>query len=362
MASIYKRKKSSYWWIKYRDPQTGKIVQESTNFKNEGPDTRRAMELAATKTFFEKNTVGAIEGKWGNWVVEFITQNTKGRSTERYLSAWRTIRMFLEEENIISPRDVTYKNCSAYATWRIQPDPKKGKHKCGVNTAALEFKIFRWIMREAVKRDYCTSNPAREVVLKRAERKLFPDLDDDTLQKIYAAILTEPEPDQTRFLRSFAISLFQGVRLAETNVNPTTDAKLDADPPTIQFLQKGGRKRIKPIHPQLIPLFRRLQAEKATETYNLGATKKGPRRWGNKWTKFWLRHNLKDEDAATCFHSLRITVENVLREAGIEQRVRESYLSHEHGSGDVNARYDRVKTREMISCHKPLERPWLKLV
>lgn len=56
-----------------------------------------------------------------------------------------------------------------------------------------------------------------------------------------------------------------------------------------------------------------------------------------------------------------MTVENVLREAGIEQRVREVYLGHEHGSQEVNAAYDRVKLREMLACHAPLSRLWLKL-
>ena len=360
MASLFKQRDSTFWWVKFRD-RTGKICRQSTGFRHTiGADTRKAQELEARKTLEERQTPAGLPGRWDDWVEDFITAAVAGRTRERYLTAWRTLRMFLEEFKIAAPREVTYQNCSGYVTWRCVPDKRKGKYQCGKNTAILEFKILRWIMREAVKRDYCTGNPAREVVLKREPRKLFPDLEDATLQKIYAAILTESKPMQACYLHSFAISLLHGVRLNETNINPMTDVKLAATPPTIRFVQKGGRERIKPLHPQLVPMFQKLQEDKATETYPMERTKNGRMRWGNRWTKFLLRHGFKDDDGATCFHSLRVTVENVLREGGVEQRVRESYLTHEH-SADVNARYDRVKLREMLACHAPLNRPWLKV-
>jgi integrase len=255
---------------------------------------------------------------------------------------------------------VTYKFCCTYTGWRIIPDKRKGKYKAGKNTAILEFKIFRWLMREAVKREYCTGNPAREVVLKKEPRKEFPDLTDQQLQEIWQAIGEEPdETNRIRLQRSFAISLLHGVRLNETNPNPLTDVDLTSDIPTITFRQKGGRTRIKPLHPQLVPLFTRLKKEKAAQTYPM-ASDAGRLRWSDRWTQFWDRRGFKTKIPNVCFHSLRVTVENVLREASIEQRVREFYLSHEHGK-DINARYDRVKVREMLACHAPLNRNWLEV-
>lgn len=362
MASLYKQKDSKIWWIKYRDPQSGKIVRKSTGFRIDlGADKRRADELEAQKTLAEKQEAAGTPGKWDSWVIPFIKANTSGRTTERYLTIWRTFRMFLEEYGVSCPRQVTYDFCSKYVPWREKPDKRKGKYKAVKNTAILEFKIFRWIMREAVLRGFCTGNPAREVVLKREPRKLFPDYTDEQLKKIYNAANSEPEPDRTCYLRCFAIALLHGVRLNETNVNPMADVKLAGEIPTIRFFQKGRRERIKPLHPQLIPLFAKLQEGKFTETYPMDREGQGRIRWGNRWTKFFIRHKLKDEDPNACFHSLRVTVENVLRESGVEQRVRESYLSHEHGNDDTNARYDRVKIREMVACHKPLERHWLAI-
>ena len=366
MASLYQQIKSPFWWIKFRDPATGKTLRQSTGLRiGVGPDTRKAQELEANKTLSERQPgqariSGPVAGKWSTWVTDFITDQTTDRTTERYLSAWRTLRMFLDENKIAAPREVTYENASSYLKWRSTPDHQNGKYEASKNTAILEFKIFRWLLREAVKRGYCTSNPAREVVVKKAPRKIFPDYTDQQLKAIQDAIDTEPEPDRTNFQRSFAISLLHGVRLNETNVNPMNDVNLASEIPTIRFFQKGGKERFKPLHPQLIPLFTTLQAQKSKDTYPMPRLAKGRLKWGNRWTKFWLRHGIKTGNPNACFHSLRITVENVLREAGVPKEIRESYLSHEHGNADVNAAYDRVKVREMLTCHAPLNRSWLK--
>jgi len=362
MASLYKRPRSPFWWVKFRNPKTCNIEYKSTGCRiGVGADTRRAEEIEAQRTLAERQAPVGAPGKWDSWVTDFIKREVEGRTQERYLTAWRMLRMFLDEHGIIGPGHLTYQNCSNYLAWRAVPDKRNGKYSAGKNTAILEFKLLRWLMREAVRQGWASGNPAREVVLKREPRKLFPDYSDEQLKTIYEAIQREPEPERTCYLRAFAIALLHGVRLNETNVNPMTDVQLHAEIPTIRFLQKGGRERIKPLHPQLMPLFKQLQEEKATTAYPLDKTKAKRVRWGNRWTKFFLRHGFKDSDPNACFHSLRVTVENVLREAGIEQRVREYYLSHEHGSGDTNARYDRVKLREMLACHGPLQRIWLVL-
>jgi len=364
MASLYKRDETTILWIKYRDPESGKIIRESTGCHYDNSvELRRARELEATRTLAETKSKTATKagGEWDTWVATWITGSVSGRSQERYLSGWKTIRLFLTENDIPAPMFVTYQNCSGYVEWRAAPDIKNGKYKAGKNTAILEFKLFRQIMGEAVRRGFCQGNPAREVILKRAPKKQFSDIEDARLQEIFKAIDLEADPDQTCFKRSLGIASYQGVRLNETNVNPMRDVNLVNKPPTITFTQKGDRKRTKPIHPELIPLFTRLQKAKATETYPMERTPNGRMRWGNRWTKFLRRHGFKETDPCLCFHSSRVMVENCLREAGIEQRVREFYLSHEHGDDDVNARYDRVKIREMLVCHAPLKRPWLKL-
>ncbi len=379
MASKYKRPGSAYWWINYKDPADRLIKRKSTGFKiGVGADTRRADEMVAQWTLKERQCHGTTADEaWVKWVTDFINDpkhKFSHRTTERYLTGWRVLRMFLEEREVAIPRQLTYQNCSDYLDWRMKPDKRKGKYKAGTNTAILEFKLLRWLMREAVRRGYSSGNIAREVVLKRDKAKIFPDYTDEELQAIWKAIGEEPEPMRTCFQRSFAIALLQGVRLNETNVHPMKHVSLNvvsfkghaAPVSTITFIQKGDRERVKPLHPQLVPLFTKLQSKKAGETYPLErftqGINKGRLKWGNRWTKFFVRHGFKETNPNGCFHSLRVTVENVLREADIAKEVREYYLTHEHESDDdVNAGYDRVKVREMLACHEPLNRPWLEV-
>ena len=360
MASLYKQATSKFWWIKYRNPANGKIVRESTRYQfGVGPDTRKAMEMVAERTLKERQAPAGNPGRWDTWVADYIREQVSGGTQRGYLISWNTVRMFLEEHAVSAPRELTYTICTKYVPWRLQTDRPNGKYHAGRNTAINEIKLLRWIMREAVRRDYAAGNPARELAVKRAPRRLYPDLTDAQLQRIYQAIQSEAEPRRTSFLRCFAVSILQGVRLNETNVNPMTDVTFDGEFPTIRFLQKGKRLRIKPLHTQLQPLFHRLRESGATSTYMLG-TGSVAGRWNSEWTKFFQRHQINQDIPNVCFHSMRVTVENVLREAGIEQRVREAYLTHEHCK-DVNAAYDRVKLRELLACQPPLSRPWLEL-
>ena len=360
MASLYKQTTSKFWWIKYRNPETGTILRESTRYRfGIGAETRKALELVAERTLKERQAPAGNPGRWDTWVADYIREQVSGSTQRGYLISWNTLRMFLHEHEVTAPRELTYTLCTKYVPWRLQSDLRKGKYRAGRNTAIHEIKLLRWIMREAVRRDYAAGNPARELVVKRAPRRLYPDLTDAQLQQIYHAIHTESEPRRTRLERSFAISLLQGVRLNETNVNPMTDVSFDGDFPTIRFLQKGKRIRIKPLHPQLQPLFQRLRAAGATITYAV-SDNSDTGRWNSDWTRFFRRHALNEAIPNVCFHSLRVTVENTLREGGIEHRVRETYLTHEHCK-DVNAAYDRVKLRELLACHPPLARTWLVL-
>jgi hypothetical protein len=92
-------------------------------------------------------------------------------------------------------------------------------------------------------------------------------------------------------------------------------------------------------------------------------------KWNTAWHNFFthkpdheIHFKKRDGLEHICFHSLRVTVENVMREAGVPKEIREMYLTHEHErAGDVNAEYDRVKLREMLVCHAHLRRDWLQL-
>lgn len=362
MASLYKRNNSPFWWIKYRDAKG--VHRESTGFRvGVGPDTRAARELEAKRSLAECSAPKyEREAGWNFWVEKTLHEKYDGRSRERYLTAWRSLKMFLDEKQILTPAQITYDLCEQYVPWRLIPDTPNGKYRCSRNTANLEFKLLRWLLKKAVQKGFCPANPAREVELKRAEKKLFLEFEAEHEQLIWTGIANEDEPARTALRRSFLVSRYHGVRLNETNVNPMLDVKLTTDTDgtvtgTILFRQKRARKRIKPLHPDLIPLFQKLQRAGANFTYP-----PWPHGWGNRWTKFFRRIGLQSDDPNQryCFHSLRVTVQNLLRRAGIPKELREMYLTHERiHEEDSNRIYDRFKDAELRKCHAPLSRRWI---
>ena len=361
MASIYKRTNcdgnvsSPFWWVKFRCPTTSKIFRESTGFlHSNGADTRRAKEVEAIKTLAERRSSNTKSSeRWDAWVKQFITERYKHQPTSmtRYDSAWRTLRMYLDEIEVSTPRLLLYIHCTDYLTWREKPDKKNGKYNAGRNTAILELKFLALVMKEAVRRGFAQGNPCRELELKRAETKKFPQYDDNDIQMIVDGIQKEPKAKKDFLWLSFLIAYYHGVRINETNVNPTRDVRLTPGCGTITFHQKGGKVRTKPLHPELRLQFEPLIKRKATETFPK------PKSFPKEWFKFLTRCGMKAVKPESCFHSLRVTVQNRLRRAGINKEIRKAYLSHD-GKDDVNELYDRIEPDEMLVCHTPLNRTW----
>ena len=102
-------------------------------------------------------------------------------------------------------------------------------------------------------------------------------------------------------------------------------------------------------------MFTELQARRATETFPQ------PKSFAKEWHNFLHRCGLKATKPDACFHSLRVTVQNRLRRAGVPKEIRKAYLSHD-GRDDVNELYDRIDdgpdVDEMLVCHAPLNRTW----
>jgi integrase len=277
--------------------------------------------------------------------------------------------MYLEEINVTMPRQLTYAHCIGYLTWRKTPDARIGKYAAGHNTAVLELKFLALVMKHAVRSGFAPGNPCRELDLKREPARKYPQLKDHDIQMIVDGIQAEP-PEKRAFLwPSFLIAYYHGVRLVETYLNPRTQVKLYPQHDgrrvgAITFFQKGNKKRVKPLHPELRALlFDDLLKAKAGVSFPL------PKSFAKEWHNFFHRCGLKALKPNVCFHSFRVTVQNRLRRAGVPKEVRKAYLSHD-GQDDVNARYDRIDDEdfglddfdmidEMLACHAPLNRTWV---
>jgi integrase len=349
MASIYPKERSPFWFIRYRDPKTGRTVDCSTKLRrNDVDQTRQAKRLRAQWEEKELASPRVKTGEaWEAWVPDFLKASysasplTELRST----SIWAALRGYLKAKGILSARTLTREHCLNYITWR-QSDGvfEQGLRKVRHNTALLELKFLSRIMREAVNRGLAGANPAAQLGIKRAKAKEKPEICDDEVAIIEAALISPDEtrrPYNTAMQIAWKIALLQVVRLTETCI-PLSRVNLEER--TITFDIKGGREHTSLLHPELVQLFERLKAEKLTHSFEM------PKWWSKRWGYFFKRHKLKH----ITFHCTRVTGVTRLRRQGVDERIAMEYVGH--SSELVHRTYQRKRKDDQISAVNALSR------
>lgn len=352
MASLYKRKKSPYFWLKFKD-SAGRIKQVSTKCRyGIAPEVGRARRMAAEKSLAELSygpTGGNAQENWECWVDSFLntTYGASGTGTlERYRNSWRCLSLFFKERKVFAPNMVTRKMCFEYVGWRTTPNLKNGKYKAGRNSALLDLKILRIIMNEAVERDYCQGNPCVKLKIKRARGKVKPEYAQAHIDLIRQKIAqVKDDGDQAFFSLSFEIAYHQGCRLAETSLNPMTDVDLTAG--KITFRIKGNREHVTMLHPKLVPLFERLRSERRTITWRTpdGAARQWP---SIRWYRFLQKCGIKAALPGACFHSLRVTASTNMARAKVPENLAMQYIGH--ASTTVQRGYQRIRPEDLSDC------------
>lgn len=358
MASLYKRPRSPYWWIKCRDtapesPTFGKTIFFSSGLRiGIGPDTRAARQRAADITSAERKMTGGNPAEaWSGWVPDYLSVYCKVPITlTRYKTIWRTLCLYLTEKGIDLPRQLTRARCLDYMTWRLKPDTAHGKYRAVWNTARLELKILSLIMGEAVRRNFAPFNPVRDLGLRKERSKEKPEFTDEHLAFIANAVEKEPPEIQPFLKHSFLLARYHGCRLNETHLNPQTDVDISQDGSRglIRFRIKGGREHTVPLHPKLIPLFQELKKNRATKTY----TK--PPNPSRKWFDFMKRIGLRKLVPGACFHSLRVTaVTRLARSGSVPESQAMRFIGH--ASTTVHRTYQRLRTEDLDGCLNALD-------
>ena len=355
MASIYKRGHSPVWWIKFKNPTTGKTCRESTRFLRASKDqTRAAQSRAAAETSRELSAPASAfksEEMWRNWVGTFldIRYGQSPKTRLRAANAWRNLELFLSDRAVERPRQLTRDDCFSYPAWRKTPDKRKRKYNATHNTAHTELIFLSVLMQEAVIRGYTPANIVRGLGIKREPPKQRPELPQVALDEIAEGIERETEPLRTALRHSFLIARWMGRRISETYVNPMTDVALDnlGQSYIITFRIKGGKTVAKNLHPRLVPLFEELRARKATESYPL--IKSFPKRWHLFLKKIGIPAHYPN----ACFHSLRVTAATRMARADVSEKKAMSYL--DHASTTVHRSYVRLRPDDLAECEAALE-------
>lgn len=361
MSSLYRRKGSPFWWANIVDPVSGKRINVSTKIKaGTSADYRKALAFIESK---DRASTGleTKDSSWENWVPLFIQSrySTSPRSLERVESSWRTINLFLCQNELTHPIQVNRNHCLAFLQWRKKAGMFKGSKgkKVSHNTALYDLKTLSMLLNEALDRKMIPLNPAARMLIKKEPPKEKDEATPAQIATIRARIAEKIETAKryksdrhakvADFLHiSFEIAYHQGVRLAETHfplswVNFTEGF--------IRLHAKGNKYFDAPLNPQLRPLLEQLKAEGRTVTYE-----QQPRA-SLLWFNFFNELRRKDPSLKNVsFHSLRVGGISRFARAGIPEPIVMKMVGH--SSTTVHRRYRRAPVSELNSYWPAVEK------
>jgi len=293
MASIHKRPRSPFYYLKYRD-KDGVIRFRSTGLRYDTEEGRKAAAIEVNNASnAELMRGGKVQTDGWVWVEKalkplFTTEATKQRTLDR----WDRILSFLLEKNVYTAADVTPQTALDYLEWRTTKKRRSGK-TASRNTAIYEIRLFSRVMRMAVDRRKAVTNPLQNLRLAKAQVKIKPAFTEDEIAKVRAAL-----PQQAEWMKiAFEISLATGCRLRETQIPLKC---IDFHRETITFpAPKGGASKgfTIPMPTALKPLFESLKNKEITCKLPKMASKEFGRDFLHR--QLGLKH--------LCFHCLRVT-------------------------------------------------------
>jgi hypothetical protein len=297
MASLFKRQRSQYWYIRFRDPLSGKRRRDATPYRHANKlETRNARELEAKKTYEEKKAPRALSREqWQAWVRPFLERRFYGPEQQltltKYLGCWRTIEAWLIEHGILAPAQVNHTLVMDYVDWRRRSRAKK---PIAPGTIVVDVKVWRLIMDEAIHRGWTLVNPCLRLGLSRKAQREGRAIRDEEDEAIVTALRQCPEWMQI----SYEIAMAHGCRFKETRI-AMTDINLGYG--KVLFHAKGGKVFEVDLVPTLIPLIKDLKKRGAKYTWDLSPH--DMRQCGRNWTRFFRKLSFKD----LWFHCTRYT-------------------------------------------------------
>lgn len=321
MASAYKRPGSRFWWLKYRDASTGKLVRRSTGLDIALPDSKKkakreavlqtAREMAAPRT--------SERERWETWAGLYLNERYGGTGSHaNALKALSHLMAFFQTHEIRTPRQLTYEHAGKFVNWHVATNGVKR------NTACLHFVYLRVLMREARKRGFAENDETLGIRNTRAKAKEKNEIPIEHEWFIEWELAKKPKWMREQWL----VLMCQGCRVAETAV-PLD--RIDTTAMTITFKIKGGRMHTALLHPDLLPLVQRARSEGRTHLIE------GPPvgSWSPIWSDFFARRNLPYS-----IHCTRVTAITRLARRGASLLDICNFIGH---SEEVNRIYRKLK-------------------
>lgn len=348
--SVFARSGRPVWYIKYVSAETGDWKPEATGFRLDDPSSKRkALRLAERKAGeFKQTGLPRRAEAWSNWAKDFLELRYRNSplTLKRYLGAWSWLALYLKDNQVHGPINLTYSHVLGFINWRRNQKKHSGK-LVSLNTAICDIKVLSILYREALRRGYTTQiNPCEKIGITRDPPKEKVPLNDQEIALIRKAVAEKESslPLNKRWMTiSFEIALHQGCRLTETQV-PLD--RIDEDAGTILFMGKGRNGQKKPImtslHPALKPMIKELRQLGVQSTCELPSMA----------AKIWWSLRKEIGISHTTFHSTRVTVITRFGQQGVPEAQAMAYVGH--SSRAVHAIYRKLKPVDLGSCHAAL--------
>jgi hypothetical protein len=258
MASIKKKKRSPYWYIQFRDLDTGAWKSESTKLRvDSDTDTRKAQKLADKKTRDEQQLVPKVGGDFMSWVPVYLEKHyTNPHSLKRYQAAWIPVSTWLRENKLKHPHHIRYQHAQEYMDWRKSEDGGATSH----NTARLELKFFASVMAEARRREITDRDPFKDAKISKEAAAQKRELTDAEIDKINAVMKTKPSWMGV----VFQIQINLGCRFNEARI-PKEHFNFKGKPCCVIIEDSkrkptDPRKRFEvPIHEDFVPYLKKIK-------------------------------------------------------------------------------------------------------
>ena len=336
MASLRKRKHSPYWYVRFRDLETGLWKDECLKLRHDSSqDSLKAHRECAKRTAAEQNVAPMSSGNFNSWVPKYLVEHySNPNSLTRYQIVWMTLSGWMMTKKIFHPREVRYEHASEYLEWRKQ----KAKH----NTARLEIKFLGGLLNEAIRRGFAETNPIALTRIEHEAAKEKKELSTGDIKKIRTALEKKP----VWMGVAFEILIHIGCRFNESRI-PKDRVNFRAM--TIQ-IEDSKRKPTDRRKLYLLPMTDQLAGYLKSIKWEKGFTIPPLDRVMNQ------RFNevLKEASSATS-HSCRVSFITRCHRSGLSEH--EAMRLVNHSSDEVHRIYSRLNIKDSQEAVKRVQAP-----
>ena len=212
MAYLVKKQRSPFFYVRFRNLMTQEWSEQNLKLRYDDPkEAAKALKEAARRTSDEAIVRPHGGGNFSEWVPDYIATHYKNpRTMRRSQFFWSTIHVFLHENKIRHPREVSYKHAQDYLEWR---KGDSGDH-AGHNTARMEVKFLSFLMSEAIRRGHAETNGIALARIPLATAKEKREITQEEIQLARLELAKELDWMAT----AFELQLHLGCRFSETRI------------------------------------------------------------------------------------------------------------------------------------------------